>query len=221
MYRSKLRSTTSSAAAWAPPQYRELDLCAGGAARSRLSGAPLFASVVAHASAMPDTAVARLQPEALELEGVWVSKSANDTRRSAAVRAPMPGSRRVARVTSAARRAVLTSAETGKLAVAALNHSCRAQKRAALQQWTIYRRFGSLHDACVHKGELASDWCEKPVLTTRSRAASRAFSTARARCWTSLYYLLEDRSSRGPRAGAGRVSCTHRRSVRHSSESSS
>ncbi len=120
-----------------------------------------------------------------------------------------------------ARRAVSTSAETGKLAVAALNHSCRAQKRAALQQWTIYRRFGSLHDACVHKGELASDWCEKPVLTTRSRAASRAFSTARARCWTSLYYLLEDRSSRGPRAGAGRVSWTHRRSLHHSSESSS
>ena len=77
------------------------------------------------------------------------------------------------------------------------------------------------HDACVCRGEVASDWCEKPVLTTRSRAASRAFSTARARYWTGLYYLLEDRSSRRPRAGVGRVSWTHRRSVRHSSESSS
>jgi len=78
MYRSKLRSTTSSAAASAPPQYRELDLCAGGAARSRLSGAPPFASVVAHASAMPDTGVARLGPDALELEPVWVSKDLGD-----------------------------------------------------------------------------------------------------------------------------------------------
>ena len=71
MYRSKLRPTTSSAAPSAPRQYRELDLCAGGAARSRLSGAPPFASVVAHASAMPDTGVARLGPDALELEPVW------------------------------------------------------------------------------------------------------------------------------------------------------
>ena len=78
MYRSKLRPTTSSAAPSAPLQYRELDLCAGGAARSRLSGAPPFASVVAHASAMPDTGVARLGPDALELVPVWVSKDLGD-----------------------------------------------------------------------------------------------------------------------------------------------
>ena len=78
MYRSKLRPTTSSAAPSAPLQYRELDLCAGGAARSRLSGAPPFASVVAHASAMPDTDVDHVRPEALELEPVWVSKDLGD-----------------------------------------------------------------------------------------------------------------------------------------------
>ncbi len=71
MYRSKLRSTTSSAAASAPPQYRELDLCAGGAARSRFSGASPFAGVAALASTMPDSAVARLRPDALELERYW------------------------------------------------------------------------------------------------------------------------------------------------------
>ena len=83
MYRSKLRSTTSSAAASAPRQYRELHLCAGGAAWARFSGASPFAGVVAQASARPDTAVARLGPDALKLERVLVSKSANDTRREA------------------------------------------------------------------------------------------------------------------------------------------
>ena len=78
MYRSKLRSTTSSAAPSAPLQYRELDLCAGGAARSRLSGAPPFAGVVARAPTMPDTDVDHVRPEALELEPVWVSKDLGD-----------------------------------------------------------------------------------------------------------------------------------------------
>ena len=75
--------TKSSAAPSTPPQYCELDLCAGGTARSRLSGASPFGSVAALASTMPDSAVARLGPDALELERVLVSKSANDTRREA------------------------------------------------------------------------------------------------------------------------------------------
>ena len=121
MYRSKTRSTTSSAAASAPPQYRELDLCAGGAARSRLSGAPPFAGVAALASRRCRTPPSLVYgPMLSSSSGYGLQECERHPERSAAVQAPMPGSRRVARVTSAARRAVLTSAETGKLAVAAL-----------------------------------------------------------------------------------------------------
>ena len=90
--------------------------------------------------------------------------------------------------------------------MAALNYSCRAQKSAALQQWTILSTKRPLHDACVCRGARASTLCfVKPVLTQTAGRVPR-LSTLRARLRTSLYYLLEDRSLRVPGADPGRVS---------------
>ena len=181
MYRSKLRSTTSSAAPSAPLQYRELDLCAGGAARSRLSGAPPFASVVAHASAMPDTGVARLGPDALELEQVWsprVRTTPGEKRSCPGTYARLPPRRSCKYARPAALFDERSDRQVSCGSPEPLVPRAKTRGFAAVDDLSTIRL---PHDACVCRGELASDWCEKPVLTARSRAASRAFATACAR----------------------------------------
>jgi hypothetical protein len=58
-------------------------ICAPAARPDHGSVGRRRSQVAALASTMPDTGVARLGPDALELERVLVSKSANDTRREA------------------------------------------------------------------------------------------------------------------------------------------
>ena len=90
--------------------------------------------------------------------------------------------------------------------MAALNYSCRAQKSAALQQCTIYRRSGS----CTTRASAKAPVRRGSAMKTRfgSQIAGRVprVSTPRARSRTSLNYLVEDRSLRVPGADPGRVS---------------
>ena len=159
MYRSKLRSTTSSAAPSAPLQYRELDLCAGGAAWARLSGASPFAGVAALASTMPDSAVARLRPQALELERVLVSRvrtTPGEKRSCPGTYARLPPRRPCKYARPAALFDERSDRQVSCGSPEPLVPRAKTRGFATVDDLSTIRL---LHDACVYKGARASRQC--------------------------------------------------------------
>ena len=91
--------------------------------------------------------------------------------------------------------------------MAALNRSRRAQKCTALQQWTVYRRFGSLTTRAPSKAARAWLCGEKPVLTQTAGGIPRVF-----RCLEldrglvlTTYSKIDRRDGPEPARGAFRV----------------